>query len=440
MPTVRPFQGLRFNLTRVGDLTSVISPPYDVISKEEQALYYGRSSYNVIRLELPLPGEGSRDDRYQQAACTLQEWLRDGILVREGRPAFYLVEHRFPYAGGTRSRWGLIARLRLEEWSQGHVRPHESILRAPAADRYELLRACRANFSPVMGIFRSRLGLPDLFAGELRREADFAATDDYGVVHNAWVVSEPQAARRASRFLSQKTVYIADGHHRYSVALAYMKERRASAQSYTGREPFNYVMMALMSAADPGLITLPTHRLVRGLGPQALSRLEEGLTADFREIERLPLLGNLSQTAQSWQSRFSGLQARGSSAFGLYIPQQNALRILVARDRESLQRTMPQEQPEAWRSLDVSLLHWVVLRGMVGISTTQLEEDCLEFTRDPVEAISRVASGEFQMAFFLNPMPLSSLFAVADAGARMPQKTTYFYPKTATGLVINPLF
>jgi len=437
VPTVVPFQGLRFNTDRVGELSSVISPPYDVISAEEHALYYGRSPHNVVRLELPMSGEGSRDSRYRQAARTFRSWLREGVLVREERPAFYLLEHRFPYGGGARSRWGLVGRLRLEDWSQGRVRPHENILRAPAADRFELLRACRANFSPVMGIFRSRLQLPDLFPQEVHRTPDLTATDDYGVAYAGWVVTDSQAIRRAAHFLSRKTIYIADGHHRYSMALAYMKERLAKARRHSGREPFHYVMMALMSAADPGLITLPTHRLVRGVKPQAVVRLEEGLATHFHEVARVPPLGSLSQTAQSWQQ---ALGAGGPGTLGLYAGQGRPMRVLEPRDRSALLELLPADQPVAWKALDVSLLHWVVLQGMLGISTSQLEEDCLEFTRDPVEAVSRVDSGEFQLAFFLNPLPLASLFAVADAGARMPQKTTYFYPKTATGLVINPLF
>lgn len=438
MPQVGPFSGLHFNPQRVGDLSAVISPPYDIISPEEQALHYRRSPYNVVRLELPLPPPGrGNSSRYREAARAFRSWLREGVLVRDERPAFYLVEHRFPCDGGSQSRWGIIARVKLQEWSQGRVRPHEEILRAPAADRYELLRTCRANFSPVMGIFRSRRGVTDLFPGVVDSPPRFTARDDYGVTYSVWLVTNPEAIRQASRFLSRKTLYIADGHHRYSMALAYMMERRKLARRHTGREPFNYVMMALMSTADPGLIPQPTHRLVKGLSQDALARLEAGIGHYFRELSQLSRLPALSGTAPAWLEALQGL---GKGAFGVYARQGGIFRILAPREMSPLQAMLPPDQPEVVRTLDVSLLHGVVLGKLLGIATRQQEEACLEFTRDPLEAINRVDSGEFQLAFFLNPLPLKSLFAVADAGARLPQKTTYFYPKTATGLVVNPLF
>jgi len=245
---VQPFHGLRYNIERIDDLSAVICPPYDVISPEEQLLYHRNSPYNVIRLEYgeERPADSSEDNKYTRAATTMAGWLREGILTREEGPAFYLVEHRFPYQDAVRSRFSLIARVRLEELSaNSQIRPHEMTMRKPGEDRLNLLKSCHANLSPIMGLFRHREeGIQSLFPETIDKPAIHAA-DSYGVAYAMWVVTDKKAIARVSDFFANKNLYIADGHHRYETALAYSKEQRAIQPSCTGEEAFNFVMITL---------------------------------------------------------------------------------------------------------------------------------------------------------------------------------------------------
>ena len=442
MADVQPFRGLCYDLKQIGDLSSVICPPYDVISAEEQRLYHDRSSYNVISLEFGLerPTDSAESNKYTRAAMTLEGWLRDSILIREQHPAFYLVEHRFRHQNTVRNRFSLIACIRLEDWSTGQIRPHEMTMRGPAIDRLRLLQSCRANFSSIMGIFRhGGEEIQSMFSEVAKDRPRFSATDDHGVTHNVWVVTEDEKIVQLSNFFADKSIYIADGHHRYETALVYQKHVRSTRSSYTGQEAFNFVMMSLTDSEDPDLIMFPTHRLVRGVRMEKMAKLEQELSAYFHVAELLPPLTTTIETAERWLSVL-GERGQKRKTFGLYGLHGRHLCLVEAREERAPEQTMPGDWPRPVKDLDVSLLHWVVLRRILGIDSTQKEESCLRYTRDALEALSGVDSGEWQLAFFLNPAPVSSVLAVADARARMPQKSTYFYPKTAVGLVINPLW
>lgn len=438
MADVQPFRGLRYNLKQIGDLSTVISPPYDAISPEEQRLYHGKSPYNVIRLEFgqEQPEDSAENNKYARAAMTLESWLRDSILIREERPAFYLVEHRFRYQNTPRSRFGLIARIRLEDLSTGQIRAHETTMRGPASDRFRLLQSCRANFSPIMGLLQGGQGIGSLFEEVRKNRPSLRAMDDQGVSYHIWVVTEEGGIASVSDFFADKIIYIADGHHRYETALAYQKHLRSTLSSYTGREAFNFVMMTLTDSQDPNLIMLPTHRLVRGVTGERIAKLEQELSAYFHVQELLPPLATPAETLESW---LDVLEHRGT-IFGLYGLHRRHLCLVEVREKGALDQMMPVDWPGVLKDLNVSLLHRVVLRQMLGIDSVEKEEDCLQYTRDGLEALSGVDSGAWQLAFLLNPIPISSVLAVADAGVRMPQKSTYFYPKTPTGLVINPLW
>ncbi|MDP2954304.1 MAG: DUF1015 domain-containing protein [Chloroflexota bacterium] len=435
MADVRPLRGLRFNAQRYPDLSLLITPPYDIISPEEQDLYYHRSSYSIIRLELgqDLPGDTPQSNRYIRAAAILQGWLQDGVLVRDEKPTFYLVEHQFMYQERQQSRWGLMARVRLEEPSQGSIRPHEVIMREPYEDRTRLLETCRTNISPIMGLFQDPEGAVfDLLRSQVQGAPAQTGEDTYGVSYRLWAIQDRDTLAQVSRLLAPKPIYIADGHHRYETALGYSRRH----PNPDGAAQF--VLMTLTATQDPGLIILPTHRLVRGLEQGRIEQLKAALPQHFN-MKRLRPTGSLSETLQSWLAAL-GEAGRGRAAFGLYGPYEDSMALLVPKQVEALRRTMPQEHPRPWKDLDVSLLHWAILRGMLGLDGPEKEKASLDYTRDGLEALSRVRAGECQMAFFLNPTPIAGLLAIADASARMPQKSTYFHPKTATGLVLNPLW
>jgi len=432
---IQPFRGLRYDPQRIGDLSAVITPPYDVISPAEQHRYQDAHPHNIIRLDYGLQraADSEDDNRYTRAAAAMGQWIDDGILIREEQPALYLVEHRFQYNQNTKNRFSLFARVRLEDLtSGGGIRPHERTMKGPSDDRLLLLRACNANLSPIMGLFRHRgEGIDGLFPGATDGKPIASATDSEGVTCNMWAISDKRDIDVARGLLAEKPIYIADGHHRYSTALTYMHEQRDRHPGAGGDEGYNFVMMTLTPAEDPNLIMLPTHRLVRGLNPKLLAHVKQEWSAYFDQELHRPL-ATPGETITGWTAE---LAREGGTTFGLYGLDGDSLCLLRARPGMMLP-----VQPSALGDLDVFILHQVILKQMLGIDGAELEEQCLAYTRDGEEAIAGVDSGEYQLAFLLNPTPISSVLAVADAGVRMPQKSTYFHPKTPTGLVINPLW
>jgi len=443
MCDVRPFRGLRYNLQRVPDPSSIITPPYDVISSAERIQYYRKSPYNIIRLEYgeEQPGDSADNNKYTRAAAILDTWLKEEILLREESPALYIVEHNFSYQDTARSRLGLLARVRLEDLdNKGNIRPHEKTTKEPAIDRLNLLRACRANLSPIMGLLRTERGeMVSLLRRFTKKEPELSAADTQGVTYRLWAITEKAAINKVSRFFADKVIYIADGHHRYETALHYRNEQRAVYQSATGDEPFNFVMMSLMDSQDPGLVMLPTHRLVKGLESQRLTQLEDRLSPYFSVDSLLQPLPTSSDSIHSWLHTLETKGKRGT-VLGLYGTHENYFCMLRLKRNADLQRAIPSEELTLWKKLDVALLQRIVLRDALGIDTLEKEVKHLEYTRDSLEAVSQVNSGTCQMAFFLNPTRISSVLDAADAGKRLPQKSTYFYPKTPAGLVINPVW
>ncbi len=442
MGDVRPFCGLRYNLQRITDPSTVVTPPYDVISPEERSLYYSRSPYNIIRLESgeEQPGDSPENNKYTRAAATLADWLREGILIQEKQPAFYIVEHRFPYQGMEKSRWGLIARVRLEDFEKGQIRPHETTTREPAVDRLHLLRSCRTNLSPIIGLFRTEKGEMAVLLQALgKKTPDMSATDNYGVRYCLSVVTDEVAIEKVSTFLIDKVIYIADGHHRYETALRYQKEQSGAHPAHTGNESFNFVMMTLTDSQDPGLVVLPSHRLVRGLESHRIAQLEEMISPYFHTEELLPSLPSFSDAVRT-RLGTPETRGQGGAVLGLYGLHGQKFCLLRLRRNADLRSLMTEEELRLWGDLDVVLLQQVILQAALGIDTREKEDYHLKYTTDGLEARTRVDSGEYQLAFFVNPARVSSVLDAADAGRRLPQKSTYFYPKTPAGLVVNPVW
>ncbi|MFH1485065.1 MAG: DUF1015 domain-containing protein [Chloroflexota bacterium] len=443
MADIRPFRGLRYSTQLITDISSVITTPSDVISPGEQASYYGRSPFNVVRLEAGLedPHDSPGNNKYTRSAGTLRKWLDEGVLVQEERPAFYVFLHRFTIGDTEMKRLSLLARVRLEEWRKGVVCPHEVTMKEPARDRMLLLQSCKANFSPIMALVPHGAGefldaLPHFIADDCVMEA----TDDYGVTHSVWTMTGEEANSALTALFARKMLYIADGHHRYETALAYRDEQRAARPRTTGEEAFNFIMMSLVDAHDPSVVVLPTHRLVRyPVDAEGMTELRNRLSSLF-EMKKLPAsLTSPLESARAWLDTLGEWQQR-RTAFGLYGLHGKEFWLLNLREDAHLEQFMPPGKSQHWKELDVSILHAVVLQGAMGFTTTEDERCSVDYTRDPLEAITAVDSGEYQLAFFLNPMPVSSIMAICNAGDRMPQKSTYFYPKPPAGLVINPLW
>lgn len=427
MAEARPFRALRYDGTRI-DPALTIAPPYDVISPEEQRTLYERSPYNVVRVEYgeTRTADTDADNRYTRAAADLRSWLREGVLVHDGEPAIYRYRQEFDWHGAVQVRNAYFAAVRLEEWEKGVVKPHEHTLSTPKEDRLNLLRATRTQVSPVYSLYRAKSGdrrEPEWgFGGRLL--ADATVGDQRHVLS---AITDPVECDIITKYMASCDVYIADGHHRYETALNYRNEVHARAARWTGEEPENFVLMALTHAYDEGLLVLPTHRLLHvPAGDEQLERMGRHFAIEDVSAHSLP-----DATA-----KLAGVAGR-FLALGL---RPGTKHVLTLEDRVGVEGMMPAEQPEAWKQLDVSVLQYGILREAFGIDDAALAAgQAVTYTQDAEAAAAAVEHGDATVAFVLNATPVDEVLAVADAGGRMPQKSTYFYPKLPTGLVMNAL-
>ena len=440
MPKIRPFRGLRFEPDVVGDLAAAVSPPYDVISPAQQRALIARNPRNVVRLDLPPEELGDEpDDRYRRAARTFAAWRSDGSFRKDPRPSLYIYEQTYLIPGSDveRTQRGFFGRLRLEPFGPGSgVLPHERTMSGPKEDRYKLLRATGANFSPVVGLYRDPAGgSAAILEAIAQGRPTIDLVDDDGVRHRLWVVpSEGTAdapgdgpAERLAAAAGQEPITIADGHHRYETALRYRDERRMS-RACEEDPPFDYVLMLFLETTGGALTVLPTHRVVRDVGAAGVEALWAGVGELFT-VERVDRSTGL-------EARFAaaGLSQGGHGRFGLWTRSGGA--VLTAR-REAFE--LP-AGGEALRGLDVTLLQ-VALERLAGIDPAMTAAGGrVVYTKSAAEAIAWVDASEdgADAAFLLEPTPVEAIAAVAAAGDVMPQKSTYFYPKPVTGLVINP--
>ena len=433
MVDVRPFRGLRFNAARVEDLGRVVAPPYDVISADEQCALLDRSPYNVVRVELPSAESG---DPYEQAARTLEAWRSQGVLVQDESPCLYLYEARFPLGGGERVRRSLVATLRLEPWEAGRVLPHERTMAAPKEDRLRLLRSTRANVSPVWTLFSgasAALSRAWDWAAAHPAEASFQLED--GTAHRLWKLDDGTLIEAIRADFADRRLVVADGHHRYETALRYRDELAADGRIGPGH-PANFILAHLVPADDPGLVILPTHRLVRELGDLDQVELETELGTDWHG-EYFPIWQGAPP--EQLEALLEQLHAEGQTerVVGLFGPDTSIFAILILRNKQLMEERAP-DRSEAWRELDVALLDEGLLKPLLE-RTGANRDEAVAYERDPYAAIQAVVRGEYQIALFLNATRPEQVIAVAESGDRMPEKSTYFYPKVPTGLVIRVL-
>ena len=439
MAEIRPFRGLRYQAGQVGDLARVIAPPYDAISPDEQRALHARSPYNVVRLEC---GEAHDDDReennrYTRAAAALAQWSASGILVQDDGPAFYVYDQEFEHGGAPYRRRALLTRVRLEDWAKGAVRPHEHTLAQPKEDRLRLLRACRANLSPVFALYRDPQGvISGAVQDAISGRSPVAVAAEAKGRHTLWPLGEERVRQWLAQQLAPATLYIADGHHRYETALAYRNERRAAATSWTGEEAENFVLAGLTAAEDPGLLILPIHRLVQL--PQVDDSILERLRR-YLAVEEVTAGQSDGQAAAQRLLELVAERGRSAAAFGLCWPGER-LFLLTVEDPQGLVARLCPECPGQWRTLDVAVLEFALLGTILGIDPSPIEEGgAVAIAPNAAEAWQKVQAGHYSLAFLLNPVPVEKVLAVADAGQRMPPKSTFFHPKLATGLVINRL-
>jgi uncharacterized protein (DUF1015 family) len=436
VPEIRPFRALRYAPEVVGDVALVVAPPYDVIDAELQRRLLDRHPKNVVRLDLPQVELGDEpDERYRRAARTLAAWRSDGTFHKDPRPAIYVYEQAYAVPGSDleRTQRGFFARLRLEAFGpDSGVLPHERTLEAPREDRYRLLRATGVNTSPVVGLFDDASGSASAILASIatgRPEID--VTDDDGVAHRLWLApAEGDHAESVSELLriaAGSAVTIADGHHRYETALRYRDERRMS-RSCEEDPAFDYLLMLFLETSAEPLTVLPTHRIVHGLGAAGLATLRDGAPAMFDVA---------TASRSSLETAFGGAETEGGNGrFGLWTRAGGW--ILTAR-REAFAPGEAAGGP-ALRELDVTLLG-TALERLAGIDASAVAGgERITYTKSVAEALDWVdrSVADADAAFLLEPTPVRSISAIAREGDVMPQKSTYFYPKALTGLVINP--
>jgi uncharacterized protein (DUF1015 family) len=438
VPVFRAFRALRYATDAASDLGRVVAPPYDVISPAEGTALLARDPRNVVRLDLPASEPADEPEaRYRRAARTLAEWRSDGTLRKDPRPSVYLYEQRYRVPGTTleRTQLGWFARLRLEPFGPGGgVRPHERTLAGPKEDRYRLLRATGANTSPVVVLYDDASGRSSAILATLAAVAPDVDVVVDDVRHRLWAVEARSDDDRGALALEllelagRAPVTIADGHHRYETALRYRDERRMT-RSCEEDPAFDYLLALALDVAAGPLTVLPTHRVVRGLGDDAVERLLAGARAffDVAAGDAAAVMATMAPgSAPADGGRFGLLTRRGSA-------------VLTAR-REAFEAVTPVGDP-ATRTLDVSLLG-IALERLCGIDPAAVATgERVAYTKSTDEAAAwvRDATNGADAAFLLDPTPVASIVVVAAAGEVMPQKSTYFYPKALTGLVINPL-
>ena len=432
---IRPFRGVHYNQLLIKDLSTVICSPYDIITPPVQQELYRRSQYNFVRLEYSreLPQDTVMDNKYTCSAATLRQWLEQGVLEIDKTPAIYLHDHYFTYQGKEYKRRGIITRVRLEEWDKRIVLPHEGTLAEPKNDRVSLLRELQANTSPILALFedqRQRVS-PLLAAQELINKPLISLSSLNGESHNIWAITESQAVNQICSSLAEQPLYIADGHHRYESALAYQRERGVRSSSVSEDEDSNFVMMTLVDFSDPGLLVLPPHRLVRGISKPILDGLIAKLKALF-EIEELPL-----SMSGVWQQVDDLLMETDGIRLFLFGLAEHLLALRL-RDSAMASRMIPYFHSEIYKRLDVSIADHIILEKLLGLSGSK-EETRITYSYDRQDAVNRVLDQEYQLALLLSPVKVEVVKAIADAGDRLPRKSTYFYPKLPAGLVFYRL-
>ncbi len=432
MAEVRPLRGIRYAREKVGgDLSQVVTPPYDVISEEDQAGYYARNPYNVIRLELGQTqmGDNELNNVYTRASATLSQWRLEGVLQQDQEPGYYLYQQLFTHGGHSYTRTSLLARVRLEPWSARVILPHEHTLAKAKDDRLKLLRATAANFSPLMSLYDDPQGRIRRLLDSYANRAETRVVDEVGETHLLHPISDPVQVALIQDFFAERQLYIADGHHRYETALAYRAELEEQRRGLHAEDALNFVLMALIDIDDPGMLVLPTHRILFNLDTSTLERLAESqLSQDF-DVQPIDATDAVAQLAQAGRGERSALVVSTS--------RQSWLLILNEQGRQHMTVS---EHSTAWNELDVAVAHRLIMESLLGLSEDDLKAGThVRYLRDAQQALQTVQSGEAQVALLLNGTRVRQVCNVAQADDRMPQKSTYFYPKLATGMVFNPL-
>jgi uncharacterized protein (DUF1015 family) len=432
MARIAPFRGVFYNQKKIRDLTKVVAPPYDVISKEEQEKLYKKSPYNFVRLDLSV-----EPDSYNAVAQALNEWQAQGVLERDPTAAIYFLAHRFKLkGGGQKLRHGFLALTELQELSSGVIRPHEKTLDAPKEDRLKLMLACHAQLSPIFTLYaQSKQTINHMLEVAVEGLAPFIQVEqDNGDECRLWRITDTELIQKVQREMQEPWLLIADGHHRYEATLNYRDQLRSERGQWSGRESFNYIMTYFANMTDDNVVILPTHRLVRGFTHKPFIELEEALQTYFY-VEQHP------KTSEGRVSFLKALKAAAKKhrVVGASFKRDPRYLILRLKNKRIMQR-LAKDLSTPLRELDVSTLHLLILEHILGMPPEQqVSEGNIRYAQDEETTLQTLEKEDYQAAFILNPTKKEEVLAIVSAGEKMPQKSTYFYPKLLSGLILNKI-
>lgn len=424
MTYIQPFNAVIYNQEKVRDLNKVVCPPYDIISASLKQHYLDLDRHNLIHILLgkDVPGE----DKYKRAAAYFNAWLKDGILIQDRNPAIYFYIQQYKVRGETRTRMGFISLLRLDD-QKSSVFAHEHTRLEPKEDRLKLIKRVKANLSPIFAVFPdSKRIIQRTYQKYIQDKKPLIdITDDERVIHRLWRIEEPGVLEEIKTNMRHENIFIADGHHRYEVACTYRDQMRDKLSAATGQEGFNYIMAYFTHADSRGLTIFPIHRLVK-------------LHTQFDQADFMSkLIGYFDIEEVKDKTRFCFLMEKAATcehALGMYKDKRYWL--LRLKNVKILDRTI-EDKPAEYRSLDVSILNHIVIKKVLGMDPEDRTE--VEFVHDAEEIMQRVDVDSSYIAFLLNPVKMQQIMSLALKGEKMPPKSTYFYPKVLSGLVINKL-
>ncbi|WP_246798726.1 DUF1015 domain-containing protein [Deferribacter autotrophicus] len=411
---VKPFKGVRYNLEKTL-LKQVLAPPYDVISEEQKEILKLKSPYNVVRLILP-----DGENKYEEAARLYNEWKKEGILIKDSEPSFYLYEQEYEYEGKKYVRTGFIGLMKLEEYGKGNVFPHEKTLAGPKMDRFNLMKAAKANFSQIFGLYIDKSNkLEKLFSAVKKDMPAASAVNDEGVKNSLWLINDDELKEEISHFMRDKKIYIADGHHRYETALRYRDYmREINNDSEDEIKPYDFVMMMFVNFYDEGLKVFPTHRVVE------YSNNFDDLMDKIQKMYDIKKVGNFEE----------GEKLLTDSEIPSFLMYRKGEFFIIRIRDEEYEKLHP-----IYRKVDTYVLQETILKGVIGFTDEKLlKKEGIYFVQN-MEQIEKIEKEKDIVAFIIKGVDIEIIREIAENGLVMPQKSTYFYPKLDSGLVFNDL-
>ena len=426
MPSIRPFKAIIYNNKKIKNMSKVVAPPYDIIPPDMQNELYRIHENNVVRLILGKvkDNDTEADNRYTRAASDFKSWLKENILIEDSAPAIYIYAQTYTYDGKRIDRIGFISLMELD-LEDKKVLPHEKTLKAPKEDRLRLMRAIKANLSPIFMLYEdAKHKINNILKSYSRKTKPFIDVNIDSVRHRVWAFTDKDAIEEIEGVMSKKNIFIADGHHRYETSKNYARELIESGAPQSLIDSSKFFMAYFVELEEKSLLIMPTHRLIKDARGLSKEEIIEKLSKYFT-VEKLP-------TAKKLLARLGELRA--SHAFGMY--QGKAGHYVLKLKNFNKAKTFMGKGSADWKSLDVSILHLFILQYVLGIRD---EDDNIEFVKDPDEAFKGIDKGSFKIAFFLNPTKVTQVKKIAEHGEKMPRKATYFYPKPLSGLVIRKM-